>query len=118
MNKPGDQLNLFSSKAATRATDGPNSHEAADKLNNSGSIPDTERLILKALKENPGTTAKELGLIMASKTFKIDIDLCREIVYTAGQPHKRLAQMGNTVVKIEQSPANIYYERLSHGEKS
>jgi len=109
------QLSLFTSKATTRTSDDVNSHDAADKVNNSGSIPDTERLILKALKENPGTSAKELGLIMAAKTFKIDIDLCREIVYTAGQPHKRLSQMGNTVVKIEQSPENIYYERLSHG---
>ena len=103
------QLSLFSSKATARKDDPATSKKAAEIMNNKGAVQIHEVEILKALKQHPGSTAKELGLIMASKKFNIDITTCRGIVEEAGKPHRRISGMGDKVRMEERKKANIYY---------
>ena len=98
----------WKSRATARKDDHQNSHGAANKLNNIGAVQIQEKEVLKALKANPGSTAKELGVVMANRLTGIDILTCRLIIEEAGKAHRRLSQM-ESVQKIEQKPENIYY---------
>ncbi len=110
------QLSLFSSKATARRDHPQASKDAANALNNSGATPEHESDVLKALRKYPYSTAKILGARMAQDMFtKAGIDLTLDIIleamYIGSQPHKRLSQMGDTVIITEMKPEKKYRAR-------
>ena len=107
--KPGDQLSLLTSKATARSNDPQTSKDAANALNNAGVIPEHESDIIRALRNNPGSTARQLGLEMASKLSGIDKVTCEIIVNEYRKPHSRLAAMGDKVRIEPAKPGNKYF---------
>ena len=105
----GQQLLNFNSRATTRAGDPQTSKDAAERMNNSEAVEAHENDILRTLREHPGSTARELGLEMASKLSGVDKSTCEIIVDEYRKPHSRLSQMGNKVRIEPNKPANKYF---------